>query len=71
MKGKHLVMLAGENLVANLKDQLVSRVIEPLSGVVGGGSRLFERRIGRDHLARNQIVPDAEMLERALGLCAP
>src|SRR6267142_847750 len=33
-------------------------------------SGLFQDRIGGDHLPRNQVPPDAEVLERALGLGA-
>ena len=68
---EHVVMLAGEDFVADLNDQLVSLVIEPLAGMIGVGRRLLQDRIGGDHLARHQILADAEMLERTLGLRAP
>ena len=71
VQGKHVVMLAGENFVADLDDQSVGLVSQPLAGVVGNGSRLFEDGIGRDHLTRDQILADAEMLERALRLRSP
>ena len=64
-------VLSAKDLVAGPNDQLVALAVEPLAGMVGDGRRLFERRIGNDHLARDQIVADAEMLERALGLRAP
>ena len=64
-------MLAGENLVAHLHDQLVPLVVEPLAGMVGIGGGFLQDGVGGDHFARNQILPDAEVLERALGLRAP
>jgi hypothetical protein len=39
--------------------------------VVGHGRRPLQDRIGVDHLARDQVVADAEMFQRALGLRAP
>ena len=71
MQGKHVVMLAGENFVAGLNDQFVALVVEPLAVVIGDGGGFLQGRVGRDHLAGNQILSDAEMLERALGLRAP
>ena len=68
---KHVVMLAGEDLVADLDDQLVRLVVEPPAGMVGVGRRLLQDGVGGDHLARDQILADAEMLERALRLRAP
>ncbi len=71
MQGKHIVVLAGENLVANLNDQLVTLIVEPLSGMVRGGGGLLQGGVGGDHFSGYQVLPDAEMLERALGLSAP
>ena len=71
MQRKHVVMLAGEDFVAGLNDQFVSLIVEPLAGVVRGGGGLLQDGVGGDHLAGNQILADAEMLERALGLGAP
>ena len=71
MQREHVVMLAGQDLVAGLHDQLVDVGVEPAAGAVGVGCRLLELGIGGDHLARDQVLADAEMLERALGLGAP
>jgi hypothetical protein len=71
VQGKHVVVLAGEDFVADLRDQPVGFVSQPLAGVVGNGSRLFEDGISRNHLTRDQILADAEMLERALRLRSP
>ena len=64
-------MLAGEDFVAGLNDQLVTLIVEPLAGMVRDGGGFLQDGVGGDHLARNQILADAEMLERALGLSAP
>ena len=64
-------MLAGEDLVAGLHDQGVRPVIETLSLMVRDGRGLLQNRVGRDHLARDQILADTEVLQRALGLGAP
>ena len=71
MQRKHVMMLAGEDFVAGLHDQLVTLIVEPLAGVIRGGGGFLQGGIGGDHFARNQILADAEMLERALGLSAP
>jgi hypothetical protein len=71
MQGEHVVMLAGEDLVASLGDQVVTPIVEPIAGMVCGGSGFFQDGVGGDHFARDQIPPDAEMLERALGLSTP
>ena len=46
MQGKHLVMLAGQDLVAGLNDQLIPLIVESLAGVVRGGSCIFQGGIG-------------------------
>src|SRR5262245_29147645 len=71
MQREHVVMLAGEDFVAGLNDQLVGLIVEPLAGMVRCGSGFLQDGIGGDHLARDQIFADAEMLERALGLSTP
>jgi hypothetical protein len=58
-------MLAGEDFVASLDNQLVLLIVEPLAGMVCCGSGFLQDGIGGDHLTRNQIFADAEMLERA------
>src|SRR6266700_2041336 len=64
-------MLTGEDLVARLNDQFVWLVAEPLAGMVRSRRSLLQDRVGRDHLARNQILVDAEVLERALRPSPP
>jgi len=42
MQWEHVVMLAGEDLVTDLNDQLMGLVLEPLAGMVRvGGGFLF------------------------------
>ena len=39
--------------------------------MVGDGGGPLQDRVGSDHLARDQVLADAEVLKRALGLRAP
>src|SRR5262249_60508218 len=71
MQREHVVMLAGEDFVASLKDQRVPLIVEPLAGMVGYGCGLLQNGIGRDHLTRHHILADAEMLKRTLRLSTP
>ena len=71
MQWEHVVMLPGEDFIANLHDQLVTLIVQPLASVVRGGSGFLQGGIGGDHFAWNEVSADAEMLERALGLSAP
>jgi len=68
---EHVVVLACQYFIAGLHDQLVSLIVEPLASVVGDCGGFLQRRVGRDHLARNQILSDAEMLKGPLRLRAP
>src|SRR5262249_59756291 len=68
---KHVVMLAGEDLVANLNDQLVGLRTESPSREVRVGRRFFENRVGVDHLSWNEVRSDTEVLQRSLRLRAP
>src|SRR6516225_2122373 len=71
VEGEHVVMLAGEDFVADLHNQIVALLIEALAGKVCIGGAFLQNRIGRDHFAGNQILPNAEVFERTLGLCTP
>ena len=71
MQGKHVVVPAGENLIAGLNDQFVSLVVKPLTRVIRGGRGLLQGGVGCYHLAGNQILADTEVLKRALGLRPP
>ena len=44
---KHVVVLAGQDLVADLDDQAMYLVVEPLAGVIGVGRRLLQDGVGR------------------------
>jgi hypothetical protein len=71
MQREHVLVLAGEDFVASPNDQRVGFVLQAAGGVVRRGGGALEGGIGGDHLARDQILPDAEVLQRALGLRAP
>jgi hypothetical protein len=71
VKGKHVVMLARENLVADVDDQLVDLAVETTAGIIRVRRRLLQDRVGLDHFARHQVPADAEMLQRALRLRTP
>src|SRR5260370_4169262 len=64
-------MLAGEDVVTGLNNESVPIVVQSLARVVCVGGGFLKGGVGRDHLSRHQIVPDAEMFERALRLRAP
>src|SRR5438105_14283828 len=68
---KHVLVLSGQKFVASLDDESVSLVVEPLPGTVGLSGAFFQRRICCDHLPRDQIFSNTEVLERALRLRAP
>src|SRR5712671_2274308 len=68
---KHVVMLASEDFVADLNDQIVTLLVEPLTGIVGIGCGFFQGGVGGDHFPGNQILANAEVLKRALSLSAP
>src|SRR5437763_47432 len=64
-------MPAGEDFVADLNDELIGLVLEPLAGMIGVGRGFLQDRVGSDHLPRDQILADAKVLEGTLGLRAP
>ena len=72
-----LMSMAGGAYAAEIEVKMLNKgaqgamVFEPAGAMVGDRARLFQNRIGRDHLPRHQIVADAEIRDRALGLRAP
>ena len=60
---EHVVMAAGEDLVARLNDELVGPGVESPARVVRVRGRLLQRCVRGDHLARDQVLPDAEVLQ--------
>src|SRR5215472_3375663 len=68
---KHIFVLSGKDLVTGLCDQSVAMAVESRSGVVGVGSGFLQRGVRCDHLPRDQVLTDAEVLQRALRLSAP
>jgi len=63
VKGKHVLVVAGENLIARLENELVLVVVQPRAVVVGVRCALFQSRVRRNHLAGDEIVADAEVLQ--------
>jgi hypothetical protein len=49
----------------------MAQTIEPFVGVVCVGGSLFQDSVCMNHLARDKVFADAEVLERALGLRTP
>ena len=68
---EHVVVLTREDFVAGASDEVAGLVIEAPAGMVRRRRRSFQDRVGGDHLARNQILPDAEVLQRPLRLRTP
>ena len=64
-------MLAGEDLITCLENELVLVVVQPAAVVVGICGALFQIRERRYHLAGDEIVANAEVLQRTLRLRAP
>ena len=71
MQRKHVSVLAGQNLVAGSDDEPEGLVREALACVVRDRRGFLQCSVRGDHLARNQIRADAEVLKRALRLGAP
>src|SRR5215471_10813185 len=68
---KHVVMLAGQNFIAGLNDQFAALIVKSFAIVVCNSGGFLQRGVGRDHFAWNEVLPDAEMFKRSLGLSAP
>jgi hypothetical protein len=58
MQWEHVVVLAGEDFVARLNDQLVTLIVEPLAGVVRGGGSFFQDGVGSNHFTGDQVLAD-------------
>src|SRR5260370_37732607 len=71
MEGKHVLMASCEDLITGLNDQLVALVVEPPAGMIGISGSFLQNGVRADHLAWDQILPDAEMFKRSLGLRSP
>src|ERR1700692_1102849 len=71
MQREHVVMLASQNFVKGLNDQIGALIVKPLAVAVRDGGGFLQGGVGRNHFSGNQVLPDAEMLERALGLSTP
>src|SRR5262245_4258478 len=65
------MVLACQNFVTCLHNKLEMPIVESITGMVGYGCRLLQRRVGSNHLARYEICANAEVLQRTLRLSAP
>jgi hypothetical protein len=61
-------MLTREDLVADLNDQLMARVVKPLAGLIGIRGAFLQDGVRGNHLPRDQVFADAEVLKRTLRL---
>ena len=64
-------MLARQDLVAALHDQLMDVSGKPSVGVIDAGGGLLELEGCSDHFGWNQLLADAEVFQRPLGLGSP
>jgi hypothetical protein len=71
VEGEHIGMPAFEQLVAHLHDQASFFLVQLPAIVIGKRRCALQDRIGRDHLAGDEIMTDAEVFEGALRLRAP
>jgi hypothetical protein len=60
---QHVTVRAGEKLVAGRHDEIPLLIGQAAALVIGDGRRLLQNSLGADHLARHEVVPDAEVLE--------
>src|SRR6266403_1672587 len=60
---EHLMVLAGQDLVADLNNESITLIIEPLPGVIGVSRPFLQRGIGGDHFSRDQILSNTKVLE--------
>ncbi len=65
------MVLPGENLVADPRNQIVRLHRQTPIGPIGGGGAALQDCIGGNHLAWDEVVADTEVLERALRLWSP
>src|SRR5258708_13997293 len=63
MQGKHVVMLAGQDLVTGLNNQVMTLIVEPLTVTIGDGGGFLQGGVTRDHLARNEVLADADIFD--------
>ena len=63
-------MLAGEDFVAHPHDEILSRPGNRPALKFTSAADFLTMAYAGDHLARDQILADAEVLQRALALCA-
>jgi hypothetical protein len=63
MKGEHISVASCEDFIASVNDEFVVLIVETATGMIGMRGSFLQDRECRDHLARDQIFPDAEMFK--------
>src|SRR5713101_6835763 len=71
MQREHFVMLTREDLVADLNDQLMALIVKPLAVMIGIRGAFLQDGVRGNHLPRDQVFADAEVLKRTLRLRTP
>jgi hypothetical protein len=71
MKGEHISVAAREDFITSVNYEFVVLIVETVTGMIGIRRSFFQDRECRNHLARDQIFPDAEVFERSLRLRSP
>ena len=70
-QGELRVMLAGENLIGDLFDQLADLGAEAAVALVDAGGGFFDQAQGVNHRQRHDLLTAGEIAQGALGLGAP
>src|SRR5215469_16541790 len=60
---EHVVVLACQNLVTDLQNQIVTFLVETFTGEIGIRCSLLQSRVSGNHLSGNQILSYVEMFE--------
>ena len=71
MQRELVLVLAVQDFVADTDNQVFLGIAKPARLVVDQSGRLFDDRVGGDHLAGHEVVADTEMLEGPLRLSPP
>src|SRR5258707_3194007 len=71
MQREHVLVVAAKDLVTSARDQHVDFARQSTTLQIGRGSCTLYHCVGSDHLARDQVLTDAEILQGTLGLRAP
>src|SRR5262249_55686515 len=68
---KHILVFAGQNLIARLHNESEPPVIETVPGMICSCRAFLQYGVSRGHFSWDQMDSDAKMLQRTLRLRAP